>query len=970
MASNWHLLGPTSQIPSGGGGAGRLNCVVFDPNNPQIIYVGAPAGGLWKSMNGGLSWTSTTDQLPVIGVSDVAIDPTNSNTVYIASGDNDHSDSYSCGVLKSTDGGLTWKMSGLTFAISGTRIVYCLRINPANPSMLFAGTNNGLFRTIDGGVTWAKVLTANVRDLEFKPGDPSVVYCVTNTQFYRSVNTGHNFTLISAGLPSGTSLSRLSVAVTAADPTYVYVLGSAANTYSFQGLYQSSDQGLTFINKSTTPNLLGFYSGTGGDATAGQGWYTLSLDVSPLNKNEVVVGGVNVWRSTTGGSSWSKISSWTASGFSSYVHADVHMLKYIPGTSTFFAAADGGCFKTTNGGSAWTDLSNGLQIAQMYRAGSSQTNPNLVIQGWQDNGTNQYSSGSWTQILGGDGMDCFIDYSNAATMYATNPNGSLYVSINGGGWSNINSNITGTGSWVTPWAIDPVTPSTIYAGFQEVWKSTNRGGSWTAISAFGLPSSSPLTTLVIAPSNPQYIYTSAAGQMYGTSNGGTSWTNLSSNLPGGNSLTSIGVSTTNPSEVWVTYSGYASNIKVYRSRDAGHTWTNFSAGLPNMPVNCVVTQPGTADGAYVGTDAGVYYKDTTMTAWAFFSAGLPDVNIAHLEIQASSKKLRAATFGRGLWETSLYDPASTAPLANFTANVTTGCPGLNVQFTDLSTNGATAWNWAFAGGTPATSTQQNPLVTFNNPGTYNQVSLTVSNANGSDSILRYSYIAISPHYQPTITLSGKDTICAGQSTLISSYGSTYSWSPTGSGQGSISPTYTADYAVTVTDMLGCSSTSNPLHVVVNPLPTPSITQSHDTLFSNYATGNQWYHNGVAIYGATGPYFVIAGSGAFSVHVTNAGGCMGISNTISGIHEDELLQNSMVVFPNPNNGVFELKMTLAEHASYTLRISDVTGREIYSEELKTSGQVKHPVDLSAFGKGMYMLEVSGPQGKALKKIMIY
>jgi PKD repeat protein len=970
MAANWTLLGPTSSIP-GRGGAGRINCVAIDPVNPQTIYVGAPVGGLWKSTNGGTSWSSTTDHLPVIGVSDILIDPTNTNVIYISSGDADHSDSYSCGILKSMDGGLTWNQTGLSFSTSGSRMVYCLLMNPADHTMLFAGTSTGLYKSTDSGVTWTKMLNATIRDMEFKPTDPTTMYAVSNTGFYRSQNTGKSFLQVSTGLPAGSNLCRLSLATTAADPNYLYVLASTANGYYYQGLYLSTNAGTSFTSMSNSPNLLGFYSGTGTDAATGQGWYTLSVAVSPINKMEVIVGGVNIWRSTNAGASWNKISDWTSQ---SSVHADIHELRYVPGTGTFYAASDGGCFRTTNGGASWANLSNGLQIAQMYRIGCAQTDPNIIIQGWQDNGTNEYNTGSWSQIWGGDGMDCFIDYTNANTMYATNPNGSLRLSLNGGGsWQRINSNITGTGSLVTPWGLDPVTPTTIYAGFQELWKSTDQGASWTAISTFGLPTSAPITSFAVAKSDPQCIYVSNGNQFYATINGGSNWTNLSPTMPGSNLVTAIEVAASNPYEVWITYSGYSPSNKVFRSLDGGHVWTNIaSSTLPNMPVNCIVTQPGSADGAYIGTDVGVYYKDSSMTDWAPFMNGLPNVNISHLQIHAASKKLRAGTFGRGLWETNLFDPASTVPLANFTANITTGCPGTTVLFTDLSTNGASSWNWTFQGGTPPTSNLQNPTVSFSNPGSYNYVKLVVSNASAqSDSITRFSYIAISPQIQPTITLIGKDTVCSGQSIILtSSLGNSYSWFPNGSSLPNITPSSTGSYTVSVTDVFGCTSVSAPMHVVINPIPLPNITQSGDTLFSSFSSGNQWYRGGVLIPGATGPFYVINGSGFYTVHVTSAEGCTGISNSIVGIREDAALQSSMNVFPNPNDGRFMLEITLSGHAGYTLRISDVMGRVVYSEQFASNGSQQKSFDLSTFGKGVYLLEVSGSKGKAVKKVIVY
>jgi PKD repeat protein len=966
MAGNWTLLGPTTTTSSGGG-AGRLNCVRFDPSNPNTIYVGAPAGGLWKSTNGGLNWTTTTDRLAVIGISDVAVDPTDSKTVYIATGDGDAGDTYSNGVLKTTDGGLTWNPTGLNFNIPNTRLVYRLAINPSNHLMIIAATSAGIFKSVDGGGTWAKCLNIPTREVVFKPGDPSVVYAVSSSTFYRSVDGGNTFASVITGLPLSSTVCRLAIAVTAADPTYVYVLGSTASTYTFKGLYLSTDQGKTFTAQSTTPNVLGF-SSTGND-NQGQGWYTLSIAASPVNKNEIIVGGVNVWRSTNAGVSWTLNASWTGGGGAPYVHADIHMLSYLPGSgTTAFAACDGGFFKTSSNGSNWSDLSNGLQIGEMYRLGCSQTNANIVIQGWQDNGTNEYNAGTWGQVYGGDGMECFIDYSNANYMYCETYNGNLQRSTNGGGFfGTITSGITGTGAWVTPWLIDPVTPATLYAGFQDVWKSTNRGTNWTKISSMG----GTLTILNVAPSNPAYIYAGGTSNLSMTSNGGTTWTNLTTTLPGNGSLTHVEVSATDPNTIWITYSGYNANSKVFKSKDGGHTWTNLSASLPNLPVNCVVNQSGSPDGVYIGTDVGVYYRDTTMANWAFFSNGLPNVKVDELEIQKSAKKLRAATYGRGLWETSLYDPTSTLPLANFNSDIQTGCPGMSVQFTDLSTNNPTSWSWVFSGGTPSTSSSQNPVVVFNTPGSYNLVKLTATNANGSDSVTKYSYIGVSPQSPPVISRNGKDTVCAGDLlVLTSSFGNTYSWSPNGSPNPVFAPTVTGSYTVSVTDGFGCVCTSTPMSVVINPLPVVTITKHGDTLTSNFATGNQWYMGATAIAGATSQTYIESLIGSYTDHVTNANGCKGVSNAMTGIHEDQELQNSMSVFPNPNDGHFLLEVTLSDKADYTLRITDVTGREVFSEKLNSSSPGQRTLDLSTYGKGVYMLEISGSKGRATKKIIIY
>jgi PKD repeat protein len=966
MVGNWTLLGATSQIPNGGG-AGRLNCITFDPASSQNIFVGAPSGGLWTSTNAGLSWATNTDHLAVMGASDIAVDPTNSSIQYLGTGDRDASDSYSIGVLKSTDGGITWNPSGLNFNITDNRQVYQVLINPANHNMIFAATSMGLYKSLDAGVTWVKTLSGGVRDVKFKPTDPTVMYAVTSTNYFRSTNTGSNFTLISTGLPSPISLCRLAIAVTPADPTYVYILGANASGYTYKGVYRSTDQGVTFTAQSTSPNLLGF--APDGSDNQGQGWYTLSIAASPTNKNEIVVGGVNIWRSTDGGVSWVLNADWTGS-FAPYVHADIHQLIYLPGSGTnVYAVCDGGIFQTPDNGNTWNDLSNGLGIGEMYRLGVSQSNANITIQGWQDNGTNEDNAGTWRQVMGGDGMECFVDYTNTNYMFGETYNGGLQRSTNGGNsFHGITNGISGSGAWVTPWCMDPQTPSTIYAGFQEVWKSTNRGTAWTQISHFG---GSSLTTLAVAPSNNQYIYAGDGSSLQRTTNGGTTWTNITGTLPGSTAMTYVGVSTTNPNKVWITYSGYTANSKVFKSEDGGNTWVNLSATLPNLPVNCVVNQTGTPDGVYIGTDVGVYYTDTTMTGnWVFFSAGLPNVNVHELEIQVSSGKLRAATYGRGLWETSLYNPTSNLPLANFVANTTNVCPGNTVQFTDMSTNGPTTWNWSFPGGTPSSSTVQNPLITYNTPGSFNMAKLTVTNSNGTDSVTKYSYIGVSPLSPASIFRTGNDTICQGaQLILAASYGNSYSWSPGGTGNSSISPSSTGTYTVYITDGFGCIAMAAPMHVVINPLPTPIITFSGDTLFSNYTHGNQWFLGTTAITGATATKYLVTHPGNYTVQVTDSNGCTGSSNMLTSIREGQGLNASVSVYPNPGDGHFTLSLDVKEYGIYQVRVTDLTGRVILTEQITSGGAAGHEMDLSGFGQGMYLLDVTGPQGNAVKKLFV-
>jgi hypothetical protein len=472
-AGNWTLIGPTNTVPVGGG-AGRLNFVRFDPNNINTIWVGSPSGGLWKSVDGGATWSTNTDHLPsVIGCTDLAIDPTNTNIMYLATGDGDAGDTYTVGLLKSIDGGATWNATGLSFFTANGRQMSKILIDPSNTNNLLIATSAGIFRSIDAGVTFTNVQAGSFKDLEMKPGTPTTYYA-SGTEMYRSTNSGVSWTKISSGLPAAGLVSRLAIAVTPANADVVYVLAAiVAPDYGFQGLYKSTNGGTSFtkVTVSSPSNILGWNS-NGGDS-GGQGWYDLGFAASPTNQNEVTTGGVNIWRSTNGGTSFTLNGHWTGSG-APYVHADVHEIVYTD-ANTVWVACDGGLYKTINNGTSWTDLSNGLQISQMYGFGQSTTNANLFIQGWQDNGTNRYNGTTWQEVMGGDGMLAFIDWNNDQNMWGSQYNGSLNRSTNGGtSWFGANGNINETGAWVTPWLQDPVNAGTIYAGFVNMWRSTQR----------------------------------------------------------------------------------------------------------------------------------------------------------------------------------------------------------------------------------------------------------------------------------------------------------------------------------------------------------------------------------------------------------------------------------------------------------------------------------------------------------------
>ncbi|MCB0522574.1 MAG: hypothetical protein H6577_01190 [Lewinellaceae bacterium] len=656
---NWTSLGPFTTPIQNKTGRGRLNFLRFDPTNTNTMYVGAPDGGLWKSTNGGATWATNTDFLSVIGTSDLVIDPTNTQIMYLATGDIEGNKN-SLGIFKSTDGGTTWNTTSLTFGFDNYYRISKLLMHPSNPMIMIAATSGGIFRTTDGWATNTAVVPCcsdDLKDMEFKPGDPNIVYAA-GTEYYRSTDNGQTWNIIATGLPTS-NVSRIALGVSPANPAYVYALYGKASDQSYLGLYRSTDSGATFSMMSSTPNLLGYE--TDGSDNGGQAFYDLSIAISPTNADLVTTGGVNHWRSTDGGVNWSILTHWFGDNGVPFVHADVHEITYMPGSSTnLFSCNDGGIYKSTDNGATWTEINNNLVIGQQTEIGLSQSTADLYVVGYQDNGTMLHSGAGWNSIFGGDGGDCFISYNSNDTVYFSYVNAEFHRSDDGGATeTQITTGLSGSADFYSRWYLDPVNSSILYAaGRDSLFKSTNKGNTWTKLDAgFG---SDHIKAIAVAPSNNSIVYTVKPDAVSKSTNGGVNLNaNVTGTLPVANAaLSDIIVSNTDPNKIWACFSGYSAGNKVFKSIDGGTTWTNISAGLPNVPMNSLVYTNGNAnDAIYVGADIGVFYYDNTLAAWAPFFTSLPNVAVRDLEIYYPTGKLRAGTYGRGIWESDLYTPA-------------------------------------------------------------------------------------------------------------------------------------------------------------------------------------------------------------------------------------------------------------------------------------------------------------------------
>lgn len=760
-AGNWTSMGPSS-TPGGYAGLGRVNCIEFHPTDNNTFWIGTPAGGLWKTTDGGTTWRPLTDQNGVLGVSDIALanDFETSNTMFIATGDraggslwalggNNANDNNSIGVLKSTDGGETWTETGLSFLPKDRIVLGRLLIDPNDGNIMIAGATDGIYRSEDGGETWTKsVNNFFAIDMEFHPTNSDIVYATNGSgsiRFMKSTDNGITFETIDYFSNS----VRGEIAVSPAAPGRVYIL--VANTAGgLEGIYKSTDSGesLTkeFDGNSTNGSLMGYYSNGSGENT-GQGSYDLCIAASPTNADEVFIGGINTWKSNNAGSNWGISNVWTGGGYynpngAPIAHADKHVLKYRPSDGALFEGNDGGIYKSTNNGSTWQDLSNGLEITQIYRLGVSASNPNMVIIGNQDNGSKLITGSNWRDVTGGDGMECLIDYVNPAIQYATYVDGKLYKTVNT--WNSrttISDNIPGgeNGAWVSPYMIDPANPATLYVGYDKLWKSTNRGASWTRLGNIS-SNNDKFRSMAICQSNNNVMLVADLSTVHKTSNGGTSWTNATGNISTSNNITNVAIHAENQDIMWATTGGYTPS-RVYQSTNGGTSWVDISSGLPQIPVYTIVHNKLQTEHLelYIGTELGVWMKSGD-NDWIPYMKNLPNVVVTELEIyygdDAESSKLRAATFGRGLWETDLF-----AIKAAFTATPTSGEAPLEVQFSNQSMN-ANIFFWSFGDGT---STETNPTKIYQNEGVYS-VKLTAYNDFGNSAISeKTDFITITPN---------------------------------------------------------------------------------------------------------------------------------------------------------------------------------------------------------------------------------
>ena len=740
----WTPVGPFNGNPIQG--IGRINVVAFHPTESNVVFAGAPAGGLWKTTDNGTTWNTNTDLLPNLGVSGIAIDPMNPDTMYLATGDRDGGDTYSTGVLKSTDGGTSWKPTGLTLQLTNYARLTGMVIHPNQTQHLVVSTRSGIYRTTNGGANWSVVQGGSFQSLSMVPGAPHLLYAGTesNGKVWFSRDFGATWSqIIGNGLPlSGPT--RCEVATTGADSNYVYALFGASNN-GLYGVYRSTDRGANWSQMhSASPNLMDW--STNGSGAGGQAWYDLAIAVSPINKDDLLVGGVNIWKSINGGANFSLSAHWYGGGGVSNVHADQHWFKFRPGTTELWVGNDGGVYVSPNGGvnNNWQMRSSGLAVSQYYKIATTPVNPSWTLAGSQDNGTHLNKT-SWARVRGGDGMDCGMDPGNELVMYASIYYGDFDKSNNGGASFNAPFNLppSGSGNWVTPFLVSRHSGSVLYAGFTRVWKSTNGGVSFAATSTNTLLGSDNIDVLAESPSNPNVLFAAINQYLFRSTNGGQNWTQLSGG-PGSHVISDIAVDPNDPMHIAVCRSGYVAGQKVFESFNGGTSYSNITGLLPNIPANAIAFEPGGNNMIYVATDLGMFVRDNLLGDWVPFNAGLPNVIVNDIEILSGPRTVRIGTYGRGVWQSPFAGDLLKRPTAALRSSPASTCGlGDTIQLQDASVGLVTAWNWSVypsAGATLIGANTAAAKLVISQVGLYS-IRLVAENVYGSDTALAVQAIA-------------------------------------------------------------------------------------------------------------------------------------------------------------------------------------------------------------------------------------
>src|SRR5712692_3902648 len=689
----WREIGPANM-------GGRIDDFAVVESNPDVIFVGAASGGVWKTINGGVTWAPVFDSQAVSTIGDVTIAPSDPSIVWAGSGEpnNRQSSSWGNGVYKSMDGGKTWSHLGLSDTHHIGRIV----AHPTDPNTVYVAAlghlwgpnkDRGVYKTTDGGKTWSNVLFINedtgVVDIAIDRESPNTLYAAAyqrrRTAFgfngggpggglHKTIDGGANWTKLTKGLPTSGDIGRIGVTIYRKNSSIVYSLIEHAQG----GVYRSEDKGESWTKMSDTNPRPSYYS---------------QIHVDPNNDQRIWVLNAQMSYSDDGGKTF-------RTNLVTRIHGDYHAMWINPANSEhMITGSDGGIHFSFDRGRTWEHINN-IALAQFYEVALDMRKPYFVCGGLQDNGSwcgpsatldpSGITNDDWYRIGGGDGFYAQIDPTDPNTVYGESQDGNLFRRDLRTNESRIIRPEPKEGEpryrfqWNSPVLVSPHDPKTIYYGGNFLFRSSDRGDNWTKLGGDlttgvdreklaimgklpdkdmlsrhdGVQAFPCITTVSESPLKPGVLWAGTDdGNVQFTRDGGKNWKNLTgraSGVPKGTYVSRVLASRYNEGDAYVTFDGHRSNdfgVYVFRVTENGETWQRITDGIPASAgtVHAIREHPRKASLLFLGAEHGAFVTFDRGSSWQQLKNNLPTVPVDDIVIHPRDNDLVFGTHGRSIW---------------------------------------------------------------------------------------------------------------------------------------------------------------------------------------------------------------------------------------------------------------------------------------------------------------------------------
>jgi photosystem II stability/assembly factor-like uncharacterized protein len=955
----WQERGPNNV-------GGRTRALMFDPNDTETkkVWAGSVSGGLWYNndiTDASSSWQNVDDFWANISISFITYDPNSTNTFYVGTGEGWSAKMQrGAGIWKSTDAGASWNQLSSTI---DSNFYYTQKIVITSTSRIVAAENGGLYISDDDGASWTQKMPNYFSDVEIAAnGD---IYAGEGKSYetghiYKSTDNGDSWTDISPGTGSP---ERIELACAPSNANVVYAV--ASNGGNIEWMKKTTNAGTDWESLTIPDYLDQGCNPSGDDFARGQAWYDLIMIVHPTDEDYVLAGGIDIHRTTDGGTNWESISYWTGA-CATYVHADQHAMVYRPGyNNEAIFGTDGGifyCDDVGDNGNNFVSRNHDYNVTQYYAcAAKNEPASNYFLAGAQDNGSQRFTQvgiNTTTDASGGDGAFCFIDQDNPDIQITSYVYNYRYISTDGGG--SFNTLTTDySGSFICPADYDSQT-NILYSSYEDDQLmisdiGTSNYGTIEDIDSLGSNSAS---NIKVSPYTNNTIFVGTyGGEMYKISNANTSPVSvnidINSYLPDGYiSGIDIGES---ENHLLITYSNYGVT-SVWETTDGGNTWIDKEGNLPDMPIRWCIFNPFDYNQALLATDVGVWSVDDLSSSsplWEPTVSGLSNVRCDMLKYRDADDLIAVATYGRGLFTTDAF--GSQDPIAQFEANVENACLLDTIVFTDISTHSPTDWTWtitpttfSFVNGTDVNS--QNPEVIFNNSDIYT-IELYTSNLTGNDTETKTNFITIDSSCEYAMTNGSLYTCDA----LFYDPGYTDDYP---AGQDFVYTIYPSSPNSNVKVQFNSFNVEYDSNCIYDYLEIYNAENTSSGFIGQYCgTNNPGTITASNPLGALTFYFHADGG----VEEFGWDATVSCEDIVTSINENS--DNSFRIYPNPANTYVQVESKNLKGES--IKVFDITGKIVKSTIINSYNEELVTIDISDLEKGVYFIKINSSSQKFIK-----